>query len=133
MGGAATGDFASGTLQSSGKVAWHLLRPVQLRVDGALCSPVAQQVEQAGVNRWVAGSSPARGANFPRKFSFFSLTSNQTGVHQGCTVKGLASVNALASRQRGLCVCGSRIDREDDQKRVPRLAVMFGSGSAASR
>ena len=25
-------------------------------------SPVAQQVEQAAVNRWVAGSSPARGA-----------------------------------------------------------------------
>src|SRR4051794_38189784 len=27
-------------------------------------SPVAQLVEQAAVNRWVAGSSPARGANF---------------------------------------------------------------------
>ena len=26
-------------------------------------SPVAQSVEQAAVNRWVAGSSPARGAN----------------------------------------------------------------------
>ena len=25
-------------------------------------SPVAQQVEQAAVNRWVAGSNPARGA-----------------------------------------------------------------------
>src|SRR4029078_2496157 len=27
-------------------------------------SPVAQLVEQAAVNRWVAGSSPARGASF---------------------------------------------------------------------
>lgn len=27
-------------------------------------SPVAQLVEQAAVNRWVAGSSPARGATF---------------------------------------------------------------------
>ncbi len=27
-----------------------------------ICSPVAQLVEQAAVNRWVAGSSPARGA-----------------------------------------------------------------------
>ena len=30
----------------------------------ALWSPVAQLVEQAAVNRWVAGSSPARGAKF---------------------------------------------------------------------
>ncbi len=29
-------------------------------------SPVAQSVEQAAVNRWVAGSSPARGAKFLR-------------------------------------------------------------------
>lgn len=29
-----------------------------------LNSPVAQLVEQAAVNRWVAGSSPARGATF---------------------------------------------------------------------
>lgn len=31
-------------------------------------SPVAQLVEQAAVNRWVAGSSPARGAN-PQELS----------------------------------------------------------------
>src|SRR5579871_3430818 len=31
---------------------------------GGICrSPVAQLVEQAAVNRWVAGSSPARGAS----------------------------------------------------------------------
>ena len=29
---------------------------------GSRSSPVAQSVEQAAVNRWVAGSSPARGA-----------------------------------------------------------------------
>ena len=29
-------------------------------------SPVAQLVEQAAVNRWVAGSSPARGAKFSK-------------------------------------------------------------------
>jgi hypothetical protein len=32
------------------------------RLYPARCSPVAQSVEQAAVNRWVAGSSPARGA-----------------------------------------------------------------------
>src|SRR4029077_14574154 len=31
-------------------------------------SPVAQQVEQAAVNRWVAGSSPARGATLQHHF-----------------------------------------------------------------
>jgi hypothetical protein len=29
-------------------------------------SPVAQQVEQAAVNRWVAGSNPARGATISK-------------------------------------------------------------------
>ena len=35
--------------------------PVERRL-ARFCSPVAQLVEQAAVNRWVAGSSPARGA-----------------------------------------------------------------------
>ena len=39
---------------------YHVVAPLDL---SALCSPVAQLVEQAAVNRWVAGSSPARGAN----------------------------------------------------------------------
>ena len=34
----------------------------KLLLYGARCSSVAQLVEQAAVNRWVAGSSPARGA-----------------------------------------------------------------------
>ena len=32
-------------------------------------SPVAQSVEQAAVNRLVAGSSPARGASYPQKWA----------------------------------------------------------------
>src|SRR5690349_23330962 len=37
-------------------------------------SPVAQSVEQAAVNRWVAGSSPARGATlFNGLFKFLEL------------------------------------------------------------
>ena len=38
---------------------YQVVAPLDL---SALCSPVAQLVEQAAVNRWVAGSSPARGA-----------------------------------------------------------------------
>ena len=37
------------------------------------CSPVAQLVEQAAVNRWVAGSSPARGAIFSPVISMLLL------------------------------------------------------------
>ena len=40
-----------------------LCKPPQPRLYATRCSPVAQSVEQAAVNRWVAGSSPARGAN----------------------------------------------------------------------
>ena len=39
-------------------------RPGGERPDRDERSPVAQLVEQAAVNRWVAGSSPARGASF---------------------------------------------------------------------
>jgi hypothetical protein len=41
---------------------YQVVAPLEL---SALCSPVAQLVEQAAVNRWVAGSSPARGAKLP--------------------------------------------------------------------
>ena len=41
---------------------WHSQRQ---RARERRCSPVAQSVEQAAVNRWVAGSSPARGAIKP--------------------------------------------------------------------
>ena len=48
----------------------------------ALCSPVAQLVEQAAVNRWVAGSSPARGAiSFPGYLS----PGSPLGLHGGYT------------------------------------------------
>ena len=46
------------------------LRPPQ----SALCSPVAQLVERAAVNRLVAGSSPARGANSIRGLGDICLT-----------------------------------------------------------
>jgi hypothetical protein len=36
-------------------------------------------VEQAAVNRWVAGSSPARGANFPPKISVLIFLGNVPG------------------------------------------------------
>ena len=38
-----------------------------------VCSPVAQLVEQSAVNRFVAGSSPARGANKTATFMNTSL------------------------------------------------------------
>src|SRR5690242_16257052 len=50
--------------QSSGKAPALLLSTAwRRRPRRTHRSPVAQQVEQAAVNRWVAGSSPARGAN----------------------------------------------------------------------
>ena len=61
-------------------------------------SPVAQLVEQAAVNRWVAGSSPARGAIF-------------FGLCRAASVKGTADAKAKrgrrvdAERERGGIHC----------------------------
>lgn len=60
---------------------------IRISIDGAAyslsctwCSPVAQLVEQATVNRWVAGSSPAWGAITTLNFQI-SLTAIR---HDGC-------------------------------------------------
>jgi hypothetical protein len=48
--------------------------------NGALWSPVAQLVEQAAVNRWVAGSSPARGAKFSKHLAKIETDSKRLKV-----------------------------------------------------
>ena len=47
----------------------------RLAANNGHLSPVAQLVEQAAVNRLVAGSSPARGANAHKGLGHFGLTS----------------------------------------------------------
>ncbi len=73
------------TLQGGDRFAIALPRTaLEVNRSGALpCSPVAQLVEQAAVNRFVAGSSPARGAIF-----LFSdmLWSNQDMIRSGQNV-----------------------------------------------
>src|SRR5262245_54485838 len=53
-------------------------------------SPVAQSVEQAAVNRWVAGSSPARGANL-----LYKLHPELTPDDAGSTLKALDCGTAI--------------------------------------
>jgi hypothetical protein len=69
---------------------WKAIRPfarqrvsVDWETPKALCSPVAQLVEQAAVNRWVAGSSPARGANFLNSLDLFRIPPHRFGQHLG--------------------------------------------------
>jgi hypothetical protein len=73
-----------------------------LRFICALCSPVAQQVEQAAVNRWVAGSNPARGANFPKHLTIFLAAVVQAKVRHryGGHRKPVAGEAALAEATR---------------------------------
>lgn len=64
-------------------------------------SPVAQLVEQAAVNRWVAGSSPARGATF-LLFSSHDLVETVSSRWVPKTVStrtGLARATALGHAQ----------------------------------
>src|SRR5262245_24044741 len=67
-----------------------------LRFICALCSPVAQQVEQAAVNRWVAGSNPARGAIFSRGFKVNPSLYKSSGVQLGHRWPALQGTHAIA-------------------------------------
>ena len=53
-------------------LSYFAMTPLAALNQSALCSPVAQQVEQAAVNRWVAGSNPARGATFFKELVEYS-------------------------------------------------------------
>ena len=49
-------------------------------------SPVAQQVEQAAVNRWVAGSSPARGATQNQRLRQYLANAPEAKIHPVATL-----------------------------------------------
>jgi hypothetical protein len=66
-------------------------------------SPVAQLVEQAAVNRWVAGSNPARGARETKHLAILVQPQNTAWVRNGCGTRLPCPRNrpstAIASRR----------------------------------
>ena len=66
-------------------LSYFAMTPLAALNQSALCSPVAQQVEQAAVNRWVAGSNPARGAKFSKHLAKNLLALKVPGATSGAT------------------------------------------------
>src|SRR5262249_6738773 len=80
-----------------------------LRFICALCSPVAQQVEQAAVNRWVAGSNPARGAEFPKKLAPWMQSESPFGATVGQLSLDFATERRHELTLQYVSICARRI------------------------
>src|SRR5262245_7955002 len=96
---------------SSGKASALLLSTAWRRLTkSALCSPVAQLVEQAAVNRWVAGSSPARGAKNLKSLAENPICPTCSGVQPGyLTILSVwGEHRQLAPKRQGFAGCTVR-------------------------
>jgi|GEM_PF-4372015 hypothetical protein len=65
-----------------------------------LNSPIAQSVEQMTVNHWVAGSSPARGANEFKDSGNFLLRENSAGAMIALGLKFIIQVTFTSNARR---------------------------------
>src|SRR5690242_19355479 len=87
--------------QSSGKALALLLSTAwRRRPRRTHRSPVAQLVEQAAVNRWVAGSSPARGAKSSKHLAKNQINIKADRATLGATFYKFRSNGQCAQRPR---------------------------------
>jgi hypothetical protein len=97
----------------------------------ALWSPVAQLVEQAAVNRWVAGSSPARGAILNK-----SLSGNSFHQVRASSATDVRHVYGRPAWRRRFSLCkpnGMNTPPKRRRYRTPkRLSGPLGEGCCAA-